>query len=127
MQRLGGVGGGGGALKELASGEKREMGGNKETWKWLKAKLEGEQMCPYLEMTDSPSLCHNQTKSKQMDDFVALRSSNLPQAGQAMHASSGLTRKACFTLSYGSAAVCKVEKNLRKTKVYEWLNSPVAC
>lgn len=71
--KVGGVGGG------LASEERREMRGTKVTlWKWLQAKLEGEQICLRLEMTDSPSVCHNQTKSKQMGSSVALRSSNLP-------------------------------------------------
>lgn len=37
------------------------------------------------------------------------------------------TERGCFALGYGAGAVCKVEKNLRKTKVYEWLDSPVAC
>lgn len=95
----------------------------KETWKFLKAKQQGEQMSPHLEMTDSP-FCVTRRKNS---DFVALRSLNSPQAGQAMHMPSGLTQKSWFTLSYGSAAACKVEKNPRKTKVYEWLNSPVAC
>lgn len=68
-----------------------------------------------------------QSNEEQMGDFVALKPPNLPGAGEAMHSSSGLTKTARFTLSYGSAATCKVEKNQRKTKVYEWLNSPVAC
>lgn len=100
------------ALREMASGEKNA----RKNQTWLKAKLEGEQMCSHLEMTDSPFLCHRKK------DFVAFISSNSPQARQAMHMPSGLTSESWF-----GAAVCKVEKNLRKTKVYEWLNSPVAC
>ncbi|KAK5613292.1 hypothetical protein CRENBAI_024333 [Crenichthys baileyi] len=59
--------------------------------------------------------------------FWRTRSLGLPEAGQAMHMPSGLTYKSRFSLSYGFDTMCKVEKNLRKTKVYECLKSPVAC
>lgn len=86
--------------------------------------LEGEQMCLRLEMTDCTFVCRNQ---RTCATLWLSDHRTLPRAGQAEHMPSGLTKKSWFTLGYGSASVCKVEKNLRKTKVYEWLNSPVAC
>lgn len=70
----------------------------------------GEQMCLCLEMTDCASLRQNQTKSKRnFSDH-----GKVPRAGQAMYGAPGLTHKSCFALSYGSTAVCKVEKKPRK-------------
>lgn len=56
MQRLGGREG----MGFERVGQLERNGGKKETWKWHKAKLESEQMCLHLEMTDSPFLCHNE-------------------------------------------------------------------
>ena len=42
----------------------------KQTWKWLRAKLEGEQTRRRLEMTDSPFLCHNQKGEEKKREKV---------------------------------------------------------
>lgn len=55
----------------------------------------------------SPSKSNNE--QTQLSDH-----GKVPRAGQAMYGAPGRTHKSCFALSYGSTAVCKVEKKPRK-------------
>lgn len=106
---------------ELGRGDYRQ----KETWEWSQPKWKANKMCTAF--GNDGILLFSVPKSKERrllgSQIIELASG---QTGQA-HTfwADGNPRLA---LDYGSAAaVCKVEKNLRKTKVYEWLNSPVAC
>lgn len=81
----------------------------------------GEQMQPCLEMTDCASLRHHQTEQTK----ATLRSWKSAGGWTGQAGAPGLTHRSCFALSCGSAAVCKVEKKPRKTKVCESPNPPV--
>lgn len=110
-----GVGVGGEAFKRVEQDGRRR-------WKWLKAQAKPTNAAVFgndrSRVSPSPS---NKEQTNASSDH-----GRAPGAGQAESGAPGLTRS-CFALSCGSAAVCKVEKKPRKTKVYECLNSPVAC
>jgi len=92
-----------------------------------KLNMEGEQMRPHLEMTDSSFLCHNERKKGRLHGAHFIEFA----AGSTRHAQAHAFWVDIEILVHSRlwlcCCVCKVEKNLRKTKVYEWLNSPVAC
>lgn len=107
---------------EREEDEEEDVGsGSKQNWKVNKC-------AGVWKMTDSPFLSvtvkqrENKLATSWLPDQWARLGLDRPRTRLC-----GLTRKGWFALSYGSCAVCKVEKNPRKTKVYEWLNSPVAC